>query len=291
MEGTAPVAPVAGGEAPVTSDAPAPAPEPRKFKVKINSQEREISEADLTRDYELRQASHERMQRAAETEKQYNARMKKLDEDPWSYFKEKGIDPDKAAEDRLLKKLEFEMLSPEQKAIHKERQALAAEKAEVEQAKAAKAQWEADLAKKGQDELTLKAVQSIDQEIGQVLQATGLKPTRRVVARIAEVMLSHLDASEDGERLDAQGAFGRVQEEMAQEMGDYLQSLPIEKAVETLPKPFLDALRKFFLKQVQEQDPVMRNRDVRTPQNAGSGVRKRLTSTDSFFNRLEKKLK
>jgi hypothetical protein len=290
MEGTAPAAPAgdAGGAAAPAAETP---PAERKFKVKVNSQEREISEADLTRDYELRQASHERMQRAAESEKQYQARMKKLDEDPWFYWKEKGIDPDKAAEERLLKKLEFEMLSPEQKALHKERQALAAEKAEVAQAKAAKAAWEAELAKKGQDELTSKAVQSIDQEIGQVLQATGLKPTRRVVARIAEVMLSHLDASEDGERLDAKGAFGRVQEEMSQEMGDYLQSLPIEKAVETLPKPFLDALRKFFLKQVQEQDPVMRNRDVRTPQTAGSGVRKRLTSTDSFFDRLEKKLK
>jgi hypothetical protein len=271
------------------SATPPETPEVKKHRVKVFDQELDVSEEDLKKDYELRRASHMRMQEASEAKKQYEQLLSKFQKDPWAAFQELQIDPDLAAEQRLLKKLERELMTPEQKALYEKEESLTARERELKEYEDAKKQYQETLAKQEEDALTYKAVKEIDTEIGEVLKATGQKPTPRVVARIAEIMLAHLD-TEDGERLGADKAFGMVRDEMSSEMSEYLSALSPEQLVQTLPKSVLDALRKHDLDRVRGTNPIkQRSAGDSHHSNRQASVKK--TSTDNYFDRLEKKLK
>jgi len=263
---------------------------PEKYRVKVYDQEQELTLEELKKDYELRQASHVRMQKAAESEKQYNKLLKDFESDPWKAFEQLKLDPDLMAEQRLLKKLEREMMSPEEKRIFEKEQSLTAREQQLKDYEDAKKEHDENLAKQQQEALTYKAIQEIDSDIGDVLRATGLKPTPRVVSRIAEIMLAHLD-SEDGERLGAEKAFGIVRSEMSEEMSEYLAALPPEQLVQTLPKSVLDAIRKYDLDKVRGTNPLKKAQSSNRTSTAPSAKDSRRMSTDDLFANLEKKLK
>lgn len=279
MSETASAAPTEASQA---TAMPETAPEAKKYRVKVEGQELEVPEDELIRDYELRRASHMRMQKATEMEKALREEMASSLSDPLKLFQKKGVDPVKWAEDLLLQKLERESWSPEKRELHDAQEQLRQLKERE------KAQEEA-LAKQQQEALTYKAIQEIDGEIGEVLKATGLKPTPRVVARIAEIMLAHLDSA-DGERLSADKAYGLVKNEMTTEIGEYLGSLPPDQLMQSLPKSVLDAIRKHELDKVRST-PLRHASKSEGPSTARAPRSKKATSTDDFFARLEKKLK
>lgn len=273
------------------------APTPRKHRVKVDGQELEVPEEELLKDYELRRASYMRMQQATEkaktaeqTEKQYKELLTQFKQDPWKLFDALQIDADTEAEKRLLKKLEREMMTPEQKALYEKEQHLSAREREIKEFEELKKQHEEALAKQEQEALTYKAVQEIDNDIGAVLEATGKKPTRRVVSRIAEIMLSHLDSDEDGEHLGAEKALGIFEEEMKGEIEAYLSSIPPEQLPQVLPKFVLDALRKLELDKVRGTNPLKHSGHAERSSTAPA-TNKKAMSTDSFFENLEKRIR
>lgn len=267
-----------------------PPDQPKKHRVKVDGQELEVPEEELLKDYELRRASYMRMQQATErskqadqVEKHYKELLTQFKSDPWKLFEALQIDPDLEAEQRLLKKLEREMMSPEQKALYEKEQHLSAREREIKEFEELKKQHEESLAKQEQEELTYKAVQEIDTEIGEVLKATGKAPTPRTVARVAEIMLAHLD-NEDGERLGADKALGIFENEMKGEIESYLSSLTPEQLVQALPKSVLDAIRKTELEKVRGTNPLKHSGHSGNPSTAPAKVKR--MSTDSFFDNL-----
>lgn len=262
---------------------------PVKHKVKVYDKEYEVTEDDLKKDWELRQASHVRMQKAAETQNQFEKRMEGYKKDPWALFNELGLDPDQVAEERLLKKLELQMMTPEQKKLYEREQLLTNRERQIAALEEEKKKYAEDLAKQEQEQLTYKAIQEIDQEIGDVLKASGLTPTPRVISRIAEIMLSHLDSS-DGERLSADKAYGLARNEMMTEMAEYLGALPPDQLAQVIPKKVLDSLRKSDLDKVRGTDPIKRGSSQNKFPSNQQARGKKTVNTDSFFKRLENKL-
>jgi hypothetical protein len=88
--------------------------------VKVDGQTKKMSVREALKQAELGGAAQRRMQEAAQTKKE----MQKLLEDEAEYFKRKGIDPDRFAEERLVKKYEKMAMTPEQRKAMEEREEL-----------------------------------------------------------------------------------------------------------------------------------------------------------------------
>jgi hypothetical protein len=267
----------------------------RKYRLKVEGQEIEVDEDELKKGYSHSRAASMRMQEATELKKQaaaerqqYNELLTQFEQDPWKLFELLKKDPDTAAEERLLRKLEYESMTPQQRALYEKERSLTAKERDLKEFEELKRKHEEALAEQEQEALTYKAVQQIDNEIGAAFDATGTKPTPRTVARVAEIMLAHLD-SEDGERLDAGKALGIFQNEMKGEIGTYLSSLNAEQLIQALPKESLDAIRKHFLNEARGTDPLRHGAPA--SKSSTRPTKNARMSTDSFFDNLQKKLK
>lgn len=114
--------------------------EPEAWRVKINGQEREVTREQALKDYELRQASYERMEQAATKEKSVKLLMSRLQgatPDQFAAFMERlGHDPLAFAEAIASHYLKRAKLTPEQRELEDlryERSRFERERAEYEQ--------------------------------------------------------------------------------------------------------------------------------------------------------------
>jgi hypothetical protein len=274
--------------APVTPAAAPTTPEAKKYKVNVYGQEREVDEATLLRNYQKGEAADERFRQASEKEKLATSFIEDLQKDPWAAFKKLGKNPEQEAENLLIKKLQYENMSPaEKRALEAEKRAEDAEyKIKMQEAQS-KAEQER-IAKEYQEQLTLQAVQEIDQEISDALKATGVKPTPKIIQNMAEVMIAHLEAR-DGKKIDAGKAYEKTTSEIFEFLGELLPQMKTEDILAKLPKSALDAIRKGLLDQVTSQSPVRKTSSRGMQVAAAKRVTK--TSTDDFFNKLESKFK
>lgn len=199
---------------------------PRKFKPKVDGKEVEVDEATLLKDYELRQASHKRMEEAsrlrkeAETERaQLKALLAQAKEDPRVLFQALGLEARPWAERLLTEQLELDLLSPEEKELRELRAFKAAQ--EAERVKKAKEDEEAQ-----KSALAEQAGLEIESEVVDALKNSGLKPTPRTVARVAEMILASLEG--EGPRMKATDALERLQREYRSDVADHLESMDPE---------------------------------------------------------------
>lgn len=109
----------------------------RLFKVKVDGQEREVSESDLIRDYQLREASQSRMTEAQKLRSQAEEALKLIKGDTKEALRRLGIDPYEFAQRIAAEQIEDEMLSPEQKEMRDTKAQLAKFQREKEQQEAA----------------------------------------------------------------------------------------------------------------------------------------------------------
>lgn len=242
----------------------------RKFKVKVDGEELEVDEQTLLKDYELKQASHKRMEEAARLRKQaqeessqIKALLAQAKEDPSVVLKALGLEPRQWAESLLTKQLELELLSPEERELRELREFKKRQEDE-------RTQIEQERAKKKQQELTLQAEAEIESEVVDALKASGLKPTPRTVARVAEIILASLEA--EGPRIKATDALTRLQREYRADVVDHLESLEpatIEKEFPSLYKKILEHESK-----KQPQMPSFKRGVGTKPSNAKGGVPK-----------------
>lgn len=258
--------------------------EERKYKLKVNGREVELPEAEVIKRAQKAEAADERFRMASEKEKkaaELEAFAKAVESgDTTTLEKRLGKDKfRKMAEQYLIKYIEHEQLSPEQKRVLELEQTLK-EKEEAE--KAAQAAKDAELREMYQQ----KAAEDIDLEMSETLKDLGKKPTPRLVARIAEYMLSTLETK--GERMPAKRALERTLADMKADYAEYFADLPVEELKQMLSKQQLAALRRAEIDAVTSQAPSNARR-AKPASEPVSKLASRRMSTDEAFKQLERK--
>ena len=271
----------AGAQSEATAVSEAPSFSGSKHRIKVNGQEREVSYEDLLAGYQLREASDAKFREAKKLAEEAGLTKKELAEftkDPWSFARKNGLNPFELAENLLLSKMEYESLSDDAKARLKAEREMAKYKGELEE-RTAKERAAAEAAQ------AEHAVAEIDSEIGEALKALGRKPTPRLIARIAETMLAHLD-SRDGERPKASDILRKVDSEYLTDLQEYFEHLPAERLSEALPQKVRDAIRRADVDRVKSQDPVGSRRQAQQDRPRQKAQR---MGTDDFFKKLDKR--
>lgn len=248
-----------------------------KHRVKVEGAETEIPYEELLSGYQQSKASTKRFQEAAKAAQEADQILRSLKEDPWAAMQQLGLNPDELSERRVAERLEWELMPEDQrKFVEMQRK--------VNQYETKEKTWKQQQEAQEQQALQSQALQEIDTEIGEVLKSSGVKPSPKVVARVAEVMLAAL---ERGERIPASKAYERSSIDLRDEVISHLTSLPIAKAVEMLPKEFVNAMRQHFVSKVTDDKPFSAKRPS-TPPSQGGG-KKVVKSTDELFKQLEEK--
>lgn len=267
-------------ETPVVGSESTPAePVKKTYKVKVDGQELEVGEDEVVKNYQLRKASDERFRKAAELEKAARAREEKLKQDPWSVLKELGLDPDEAAEQRLLKKLEWEMMSPEQRRLRE----LEAERNKLDSE--LKSERERKLNEQ-KEQFRTQAAQEIDDEIFAAIQEAGVsKVTPRLIARVAEELLVAYEGQK--QKIPAKEALLRAKKNIHGDVKSLLAELPLETLVKDfLPPEFLKSLREFDLAQFKAQKTPPAQSKPSAVQKTETTTAKKKQSIDDFFDKL-----
>lgn len=208
----------------------------RKYKVKVDEAEEEVDEEELLKGYQNSRASTKRFQEASKAKKEAEQMfdlIKQVKENP-DLLEQLGIDLDGYAEKRLLRNLERSMKTPEE--------------LELEEYRSEKSRRESTQ-KQQQEEAEFSQVsQEIDNEIFDSLQNAGLKPTPRLIARLAEQMLASLD--DKGNRMKASEAFVRVRKDYQSDVNELLENLTPEQLAAEYPA-LVKKLRTHAISQAQ----------------------------------------
>lgn len=182
-------------------------PEPRKIKVKPDGQEMELTEEELARDYERKQASYKRMEEAAKLRKEAEEILSLPKKDLNKFLREQGVTME-ALTDILAARLEEDVdektLTPEQK---KAKQDAAKLKKYEEQEENERKQKETDenLSK------VEKAKQVFDEKISTALADTGLSKDPYTIRSAALFIRSCLQAGFEPDAAEIREAIeGRV---------------------------------------------------------------------------------
>lgn len=291
---TAPVTTTATTETTAAPDAPEYTK--IKHKVKINGIEQDVDYADLVNRYQQEKAADEKFKSAAQIRDENAKKQREFEEyekDPWKFWQKRGIDPDEAAEQRLLKKIRdereqnlqgksWDQLSDEEKAFSldiERRKRLDSEKRIEEMT----AEQKKCLVK----EAEAKAASEIDEEISAAIKEYGFKPTPAVIAQIAANMLAHL---EGGTGVSAKDVVKRTHESVRSASKEYITSMTADELQAFLPKESLDGLRKAMTKSALAQDPLRsRKDDSQTAPQSKPRASHGPTSTDDAFAQLDKR--
>jgi hypothetical protein len=278
------------------------APAKRKFKVKVDDREEEVDEDEVVKGYQTRRASDARFREAAELRKAIAAKEAEISEfmsNPWKAMDAKGINAREMAEMYLSEKLEWDTMPESEKRrilAEQERDELRAEREQRQKAET----------ERRARQLEAQAVEEIDQEIGQAVQAMGRRPTPRIIARVTETLIADYErqiadlqtqygdqvpdeAFTSLRKLPADQAVKRVHQEYLADVAEYLASMPVEEAIAVLSKAnptFLDAIRSHEVKRVLSQDPIG-SRKPRAEEPRRDRPKKRM-STDDMFENLDK---
>ena len=231
---------------------------PRRHKVKVDGEEREVTDDDLIRDYQLKEASYKRMEEASKLSKQLKPFLpvvEALRNGDLAVLKQLGVPKDalrKFSEQELLEYLEEQELSPEEKAKRQAEKERDEYKAQLEKDQQARAKVE-------QEQLAHKAAQEIETEIVAALKEieVPLKGNYRLVRRMAEDMFAALEANQP--KVKASEARDRVLKGMSEDFGEHLKreyAKDPEKFIDSLPADFVDGVRKRDLKRVKSQLPI-----------------------------------
>lgn len=258
-----------------------------KHKVKIDEAEAEVEYDELVRGYQKGRAANERFQRASEMQKAVQGFVERARQGDLDWLEDVGVPDDKArqwAEKRLLRHIEWEQMTPEQRELHQLRQEREKHK-QTEEQRTRQAELE------GAQRAEQQAFQEIDTEISSAVAALGKKASPRLVRRIAEQMMASL-SQEDGERMPADRAAQRAYKGLVVDAESLLQEMEPADVLALLERAGKrDLVRKAFVQEAVAQAPSRAGNQAQTS-NAGvrqQGRLKRMT-TDEWFNRLDKKL-
>lgn len=185
------------------------------------------------------------------------------------------------AERVLTKKLEFEQMSPEQRAmLQKERELLEREQKYKE--------WEAEQQKTAQAQLNQQALEQVQTDIVEAIKDLGLKgnPSPRLIRRIAEQIRAQLEGEKP---MDAKKASKYEWENIASEMKDF-QLMMLEKDPEAfvanLPKEVRKAIRDY---EIKAGSPFQRAQTEDEPNTGSDGTLHDLDFLERKYNPPKKR--
>ncbi len=209
----------------------------------------DLSIEDLKRDYQLKEASNRRFQQASELSKKAGPAMEAFEAlQRGDIAKAKKLLPPaqfrQAMEDYLIEEIEYEGLPAyEQQRIQAEKRA---DKLQAE----LDGERESKNKEKSQRDLAQAGAQ-VDQEIGDILQKMGKKPTPYLVGAIIDEMLASLDGK--GEPLSAEKAYRKAKSRLDGQGSEYLGDMNDADFIQSLPPQRIEAIRKHILSQVKTQ--------------------------------------
>ena len=158
-------------------------PEIPKFKVKAAGKELEVTQDELIKAYQKSVGAEERMQKAAEAEKQAAAILRLAKENPRQFLAHPAIGADVKAfvQQVLNEQLEEELLTPEQK----EAKAMKAELERLRQEQQEQKRMEEELRLQ---QLTEHYQEELSNQIVTALEGSNLPRNEQTVSRIAQYM-------------------------------------------------------------------------------------------------------
>jgi hypothetical protein len=217
-----------------------------RVKVKVDGEEVEVTLDQAVREYRRRAAADKRFQEASAIRKDAEAVLAKLKENPWEAMQQIGIDPDKAATDRLLAKIEEEKLAVENPAelerrrVAKQLEAETAAKKELE-----RRIEEAELNKK-RDEIRSR----IDKQFTAALKEEKLPATPYTVGRMADIVARNLREDPRWEAKPSELA-RLVKEDLQAELAHVIRGLSPAEIESILGPETVKALRNHDLERVR----------------------------------------
>jgi len=258
----------------------------RKYKAKVDGKDLDIDYDELVRGYGHNSAANARMREAAELKKAAESREKALmdniygwKENPTAAFEalEKlGIDVDSISHERVLKKMQLEMMSPEEREAYDMRQEL--QKYKSREAKEAEAKRQQEIL-----DMRQKSATQLENGILDYLQGKpNISPA--VVGRAVDAMIA---AAEDGKDISIEQAFkhaeGWFENERKSIFDAEIRAMLTQGQV---PKELADLVRKADMKALRQEPPKRTAPESSTPQQKSTGQ-----NVDDFFTTMERKFK
>lgn len=276
---------------PNQDSAQADIPQVKKYKVKVDGEEREVSEDDLLRDYQLQQASRKRFteadQRAKEAdakERKANAVLEALSKGDLDFVK-KNVPKDvfkKLSTDFLLEELEWENLPDhEKRRIVAERRAEEAESKLSEREKGekeakAKIEYEASLQ---------EAHKNLDRGFSEAIKGykdVGVYIDHSHMHRALQILEASIKAKKS---MTPSDALSMAVKEDSDAYGQRMKALGLDDLIKTLPKEKLDELRRHFVKQAQGK---LQDTSKKEPEIIRRSAKDKV-GLDDWFKNLDKR--
>jgi hypothetical protein len=283
MEATA--APAAVPDSVPQSEPQQTAPqEPKKWKVKIDQEEAEVDEQELVRGYQRAKSANKRFEEASRLYKEAA---------PYLTAKQKGdlntllsdLPDEKKrewAENYLGEWLRLQQMDPTERENLEYKKKLE----QYEKEKSEREQEERSQAEKAQrQQLALQAKSEIDTQIAEAVKSSGLKPTPRLIARIADEMLISHNAR--GERLPASEAMKRADQALRGDVQSLISEMPTDKLVDYLGKDIINKILRHSTDQVRSNSPF--GKPQAPKQETREPVKSEGKKTDDYFAQLEKR--
>lgn len=267
-------------------EAPVKPSNKRKYKYKVDGQdiEEEVdldNEQEMTRRFSLSKAAYKRMESAAKTQKQSEAFIKMLQDDPLKILTHPQFGGQakfkKLAEQYLIQELEQEMLTPEE--LHRKTQEERLRHYEDQEKKTKQEAEEAQMVK-----LQEHYQQDYEQKIIKGLSSQGLPKTAKTVRRMAELMAK---SAEHGIDLQPEQLAELVRTDYINEMREMFGSTEGDVLLQLLGDDVGNKIRKADLAKLRGPRPSPADRFQN--QSASAAPKERIKASD-YDAYLRKKL-
>ena len=212
----------------------------KKLKLKVDGKEIEEEldlddEERLVKELQMAKMGQKRAQEKAQLEKEVNAFLQALKNDPMAILAQQlGLDPAEVIDKYINNEMEKAKKSPEQ--LEKERM-----EAELKALKEEREREKEELKQKELTRLQEQAYIQYDTQMEQTLAKSDLPKTPYVVKKMADYMIVALDA---GKNVSPDDVVDIVREELHSDLQQMFSSLPEEKIEELLGEQVLNKLRK-----------------------------------------------
>jgi hypothetical protein len=233
------------GSAPAEAvSTPAAPTAPQKFKVDWeDGNAEELSPEDLISNYKMTRRQADQLRKQMDPAFQFLSALQGGELDSLYNL---NIPEDKMldfAERVLTKKLEFEQMSPQQKALLQKEREIAERERQYKE-------WEAKQEAARQQEINHQALNQVQTDIVEAIKELGLsgKPTPRLIRRVAEQLKAQIEASKP---MDARRASKHEWDNIQQELQEFQMAMLAKdphKFVESLPKEIRKAIRDYEVK-------------------------------------------
>lgn len=219
----------------------------KEYTIKVNGKEKTVkvdlnNEKEMIRRLQLAEVSQLSMQQKSELQKNYEADLKAILENPKAALEHLGLDPLKLGEEWIRSEVEEQKKSPEIRAKEQLERQLAEAREELK----AKEE-EAENARMAQ--LEAQEAQKLEAEIDAALDShTSLPKSQKTVARIADALLWAIENAEaigvDPNEISVEDVIPTVEQEIREEMKTFMEQLPEEMMEEYIGQKNLERMRK-----------------------------------------------